>query len=86
MGDLLSLAQTPTWKLQLPTRPFYSTEVKMMTKTPKPRREFLQFRTRPEVRRAAQKAASDDGRSLSQYLERAMVQHLREHGYLPKDD
>jgi len=45
----------------------------------------VQFRTKPEVRDAIAKAAAKDDRTISYYVERAMIAHLRDRGYLPDD-
>ncbi|MUZ63500.1 YlcI/YnfO family protein [Agrobacterium vitis] len=44
----------------------------------------LSVRVPDEVKEAAEKAAKDDGRSLASYVERVLVQHLKDKGYLPK--
>jgi len=49
------------------------------------RTSVLQIRTFPETRDALAAAAAADERTMSQYVERLVVAHLREHGYL-KDD
>jgi hypothetical protein len=38
----------------------------------------------PDVKAAAEKAAEDDRRSLSSFIEKLLVDHLRAQGYLPK--
>jgi hypothetical protein len=40
------------------------------------------IRTKPSVKAAAEKAASDDGRSLSSLIEKLLTDYLREKGYL----
>ena len=42
----------------------------------------VSVRLRPEVRKAAEKAAKDDVRSLSSLIEKVLVDHLREKGYM----
>jgi hypothetical protein len=44
----------------------------------------VSFRLQPEVKAAAEKAAEDDRRSLSSFIEKLLVDHLRAQGYLPK--
>jgi hypothetical protein len=44
----------------------------------------VSFRLQPEVKAAAEKAAEDDRRSLSSFVEKLLVDHLRAQGYLPK--
>lgn len=40
------------------------------------------IRMRPSVKKAAEKAAASENRSLSSYLETLLLTHLREHGFL----
>jgi hypothetical protein len=42
----------------------------------------LGFRLEPEVKEALEKAAKDDMRSVSSYVEKLLIEHLREKGYL----
>lgn len=42
-------------------------------------------RLKPSVRAAGEKAARDDERTLSWLMEKLLVEHLKAHGYLPKD-
>lgn len=44
----------------------------------------MSFRLSPEVKAAAEKAADDDHRSLSSYVEKLLIEQLRKKGYLPK--
>lgn len=44
----------------------------------------VSFRLQPEVKAAAEKAAEDDRRSLSSFIEKLLIDHLRTQGYLPK--
>jgi hypothetical protein len=44
----------------------------------------LSVRVSEEVKQAVEKAAADDDRSTASYVERVLVQHLKEKGYLPK--
>jgi hypothetical protein len=46
------------------------------------RTALLNMRIEPEVKEAAEKAAEDDRRSLSGYVEKLLVEHLRKLGYL----
>lgn len=41
-------------------------------------------RVEPVVKAAAEKAAADDHRTVASLLERLLVEHLRERGYLSK--
>ena len=43
----------------------------------------VSLRLPPEVKAAAEKAAKEDTRSLSSYLEKLLTDHLRSEGYLP---
>jgi hypothetical protein len=42
------------------------------------------IRMRPSVKKAGEKAAVDDNRSLASLMEHLLIVHLQEHGYLPK--
>ncbi len=44
----------------------------------------LGVRVQPEVKAALERAAKDDMRSMSSLIEKALVEWLREKGYLPK--
>lgn len=44
----------------------------------------ISVRVEPSVKKAAEQAASDDGRTLSQLMERLLVAYLRKEGYLKK--
>jgi hypothetical protein len=46
----------------------------------------ISVRTFAEVKAAAEKAAEQDGRPLSQWVERLLILHLRERGFLPNPD
>ena len=43
----------------------------------------VSVRLPPEVKEAAEKAAKQDTRSLSSFLEKLLTDHLRAKGYLP---
>lgn len=43
----------------------------------------ISVRVEAEVKAAAEKAAEDDGRTLSQFVQRLLVRHLKETGRLP---
>jgi predicted HicB family RNase H-like nuclease len=43
----------------------------------------MTVRIEEELKQALEKAAADDERTLSQYVERALVAHLRKAGYWP---
>lgn len=45
---------------------------------------ILQLRIRPSLKAAAEKAASDDERSLTSLMEKLLADYLRKKGYLPK--
>lgn len=49
-----------------------------------PRPLPVSFRLSPEIKAAAEKAAKDDSRSLSNLIEKVLADWLRERGYLPK--
>ncbi len=44
----------------------------------------VSLRLPPEVKSAAEKAAKNDTRSLSSFLEKLLTDHLRAKGYLPE--
>lgn len=44
----------------------------------------LNLRIAPEIKEAAEKAASDDQRSLTSLVEKLLADHLKDKGYLPK--
>jgi hypothetical protein len=44
----------------------------------------LNLRLNPQIKELASKAAADDQRSLTSLIEKLLVDHLRERGYLPK--
>ena len=44
----------------------------------------VNLRMRPELKEAAEKAASDDHRSLTSLIEKLLADYLRKKGYLPK--
>jgi predicted HicB family RNase H-like nuclease len=46
----------------------------------------ISVRTFAGVKAAAEIAAEQDGRSLSQWVERLLILHLRERGFLPAPD
>ena len=45
---------------------------------------LVQLRIRPSMKAAAEKAASDDERSLTSLIEKLLADYLRKKGYLPK--
>jgi hypothetical protein len=44
---------------------------------------IVQLRIRPSLKAAAEKAASDDERSLTSLMEKLLADYLRKKGYLP---
>ncbi len=50
------------------------------------RSAVIQVRTYPRIRRALEKAAKDDDRSISSFIERAITRELEATGYLPPAD
>lgn len=44
----------------------------------------ISVRVLGKVKQAAEKAASDDSRSVASLLEKLLLEHLRAKGYLPK--
>lgn len=42
------------------------------------------IRLAPEIKQALERAAADDGRSVSNLMDRILRAWLTEHGYLPK--
>jgi len=45
----------------------------------------ISVRVSPEVKEGIEKVAKSDGRTVSAYVERLLVQHLQEKGYLAKE-
>ena len=45
---------------------------------------IVQLRIRPSLKAAAEKAATDDERSLTSLMEKLLADYLRKKGYLPK--
>jgi hypothetical protein len=56
----------------------------MPPKTDTPKTLPVSVRLPAEVKAAAEKAAKDDVRSLSSLIEKVLVEHLREKGYLER--
>ncbi|WP_417809993.1 hypothetical protein [Thioclava sp.] len=48
------------------------------------RTSALSVRVTDETKQAVEKAAEDDGRSVASYVERLLVAHLQDKGYLTK--
>lgn len=46
----------------------------------------LGLRLTPTLRRAIEKAASEDSRTLASYVEKVLTDHLRASGHLPSGD
>ena len=46
----------------------------------------VNLRILPELKEAAERAASDDQRSLTSLVEKLLTDHLRKNGYLPKPE
>ena len=44
---------------------------------------LLNVRIETQIKVLAQKAATDDRRTLTSLIESLLVRHLREHGYMP---
>ncbi|WP_422028502.1 hypothetical protein [Roseovarius sp.] len=44
----------------------------------------ISVRVNDETKAAVEKAAEGDGRSIASYVDRVLVAHLKELGYLPK--
>jgi hypothetical protein len=44
----------------------------------------VQLRLQPSLKKAAEKAAADDSRSLTSLIEKLLTDHLRKKGYLSK--
>jgi len=47
-----------------------------------PKTAAISVRVDDDVKAAAEKAASEDRRTLASYVEKLLVEHLREKGYL----
>jgi hypothetical protein len=45
----------------------------------------VNLRIRPELKTAAEKAATDDHRSLTSLIEKLLSDYLKKRGYLPKE-
>jgi hypothetical protein len=45
---------------------------------------IVQLRIRPSLKAAAEKAATDDERTLTSLMEKLLADYLRKKGYLPK--
>jgi len=45
---------------------------------------LIQLRVRPSMKAAAEKAATDDERSLTSLIEKLLADYLRKRGYLSK--
>jgi len=46
----------------------------------------IAVRVKPEVKLAAEKAAADDHRSVASLLEKLLVEHLKQAGYLSNNN
>jgi hypothetical protein len=46
----------------------------------------ISVRVEPDVKAAVEKAAKVDGRTVAQYVERLLVAHLREKGFLKESE
>jgi hypothetical protein len=57
----------------------YSLSTMTETKT-----AIVQLRLQPSLKKAAEKAATDDSRSLTSLIEKLLTDHLRKKGYLSK--
>jgi hypothetical protein len=54
-----------------------------MSEKRRPRRDAsVSIKTLPDIKAALERAATDDDRTMAQYLERVLVAHLTEKGYL----
>ncbi len=49
-----------------------------------PKTAAIGVRVAPEIKEAAEKAAADDHRSVASLLEKLLIEHLTDKGYLPK--
>lgn len=56
----------------------------VMTMTKETKSALIQLRIRPSMKAAAEKAATDDERSLTSLIEKLLADYLRKKGYLPK--
>jgi hypothetical protein len=45
----------------------------------------VNLRIRPELKTAAEKATTDDHRSLTSLIEKLLFEYLKKRGYLPKE-
>lgn len=50
----------------------------------KTKTDALSLRVTATVKKAAERAASDDHRSMASLVEKVMTEWLTEHGYIPK--
>ncbi len=51
---------------------------------PRTKTATLNLRIEPELKEAAERAATDDRRSVTSLIEKLLAEYLRERGYLPK--
>jgi len=51
---------------------------------PRTKTATLNLRIEPELKAAAERAATDDRRSVTSLIEKLLAEYLEEHGYLPK--
>jgi hypothetical protein len=58
-----------------------SIQYQHMTET---KTSIVQLRIRPSLKEAAEKAASDDQRSLTSLIEKLLTDFLKKSGYMPK--
>ena len=56
----------------------------MPRKEQEPRSEQYGLRITPTLKKILAKAAEDEGRSISDYMIRAVTEHLKREGYLKK--
>lgn len=64
---------------------FFPIECQLHTITLMAKTSAISVRVPDEVKAAAEKAASDDDRSLASYVERVLTAHLKDKGYLKAD-
>jgi hypothetical protein len=46
----------------------------------------VNLRIRPELKEAAERAATEDQRTLTSLVEKLLMDHLRDKGYLPRPE
>ena len=56
-----------------------------MTEQQRKKRATLNLRLEPTIKKALERAAADDRRTITSLIEMLLIPHLRTNGYLPDD-